>query len=154
MYCHCTDITFFINIGSGVGLVDSKKITKGTQITVRISVEDKQTINSLGGSHAYIWQLGFDRWLEKYPSELVKQRENIEKLLLQCNDKIGKCNDTVITKNSNLDDLFQNYVKTGRSTKEIDKQDTSWIKSQIKKYPGLSLQQFLNYLMERSSCQE
>lgn len=109
----------------------SKKVGEYPQVVIRVSVEDKKIIKEFGGKYSDIWHLGFEKWIENIPSEMRKKAEYYQKMLLQCNDKLTKCNDIVTTKKSVLDTVCQKYIEIGRSIENPDKRDLSWIKGNI-----------------------
>ena len=128
----------------------SKKVGDTPQVIIRVSVEDKKLIKGLGGKYADIWRLGFEKWIEEIPSELQKKSEYYQKMLLQCNDKLAKCNDIVITKNHGLETLRQEYVNSNRSIDDPTHQDMSWIESRTRNMTGVSAERFLEYCKENS----
>lgn len=120
------------------------KAGKYPQVVIRVSVEDKKLIKKFDGNYADIWRLGFELWCEKIPSELLKKVEKYQKMLLQCNDKLAKCNDIVTTEFGGLEKLRLLYVKQ-RSVDNPNQYDISWIKARVKGIPGMSVEKFLQY---------
>jgi len=114
-------------------------------VQIKISKEDKEKIKKFGGSPTTIFWLGFNKWLENIPSELRKKRDFHHNLYLQCNDKLAKCNDAVITKNDDLTKLCHEYLGQGRSTENPTKLDLSWIEVRTKEMSGVSIDRFLEH---------
>ena len=111
------------------------------QVIIRVSVETKKMIKEFGGSYAQVWRLGLERFLEIMPGKLQEKAKYHEKMLLQCNNKLAKCNNVVITKKNQLDKICSQYIVSDRSIpgddEFLDEFDRSWIESKIKRH-GLS----------------
>jgi hypothetical protein len=118
------------------------------QVIIRVSVETKKMIKEFGGSYAQVWRLGLERFLEIMPGKLQEKAKYHEKMLLQCNNKLAKCNNIVITKKNQLDEICLQYIASNRSIPG-DKFDRSWIEAKIK-LRGLStdVDGFLNRCRE------
>ncbi len=114
------------------------KASKNNQVIIRISIKDKQLIKDLGANFADIWRLGFEKWIEKIPSELQKKREYYENMLLQCNNN-------VITKNDDLTKFCHEYLCQGRSAENPTKLDLNWIEIKTKEMSGVSSDKFLEH---------
>lgn len=121
------------------------KMAKDEIVQIKISKKDKEKIKKFGGSPTTIFWLGFDKWLENIPSELQKKRDFHQKMYLQCNDKLAKCNDDVITKNDDFTKLCHEYLCQGRSAENPTKMDLSWIEVRTKDMSGVSSDKFLEH---------
>ena len=100
----------------------------------------------MGGSFAEIWRLGKERFFEIAPENLAKKAKYHEKMYIQCNDKLAKCNDIVYTQTSGLTKICQLYIDSGRSIEHPDAFDLNWIKAKIKGMEAVSVDKFLEHL--------
>jgi hypothetical protein len=127
----------------------SKKVGEYPQVVIRVSVEDKKLIKEFGGKYSDIWRLGFEKWIEELPSEMQKKAEYYQNMLLQCNDKIAKCNDIVTTRKSVLDIICEEYISRGRSIDDPSDLDINWIEARFSKHKlTVSLEKFLDRCKE------
>lgn len=109
-------------------------MSKDRYVQIRISKKDKDLIKDFGGNYTEIWKLGYEVFIEKIPSEVQKKADYYQKLSLHCNDILTKCNDVVMTRKSVLDQISEEYLKTGRSLGDPTLEDMNWLTGRITKH--------------------
>jgi hypothetical protein len=126
--------------------------TQTRQINVRVSVDDDKLVREFDGSWSEILRLGFEKWCSEYPEFLQKKSQEYQKLYSNCIAKLGKCYNNAIQKNSFLDELYIEYVATGRDANNPTLQDKSWVKARLGKVHNgnrVSVVQAFDYFQKR-----
>lgn len=132
-------------------------MTKLKWVQVRISVEDHDFIKKMGSNFSDIWQIGFEKWSSEYPDFLQKKIQEYQKLSIQCNDKIKKCNDNVLTKTAKLDEIYDWYTKTEfeygihRSLENPTNDDKKDLEKKLndKQVKGFTIEQVFDYFKRK-----
>jgi hypothetical protein len=110
-------------------------MSKTENVHIRVSLQQKEMIKKYGKSFSEIFQLGYQTFLEKLPSECEKLAEHYHNLYTQCVNNVNTLSTQKSEETKKLDENCRLYMDNPDFVRDINNptaQDKSWIKQRIK----------------------
>ena len=127
-------------------------MAKEKTVSIRVSVADYDFVVKMGGHFSDIFEMGLEKWAEKYPDFLQEKINHYKDMYVHCTTLMGEVYKGVVQRTTELDGLYRLYVSQGRSIQNPVHEDRYWVNQRLQKIGNgsrISVMQFFEYCRKR-----